>query len=169
MTDNFPLLWSSLQTPLFSLPTIHTYLSIQFTHGEDMYRCQMRVCGDCLSYPFWFKAVKDSFLVLANTHLASKCISNCWSEWKSRNYSCLDCIGFISWNHGGESWLTKEHLLLSNCVSATDNQGVWVASYGSQGFLNCKLYNRFLIREVISRTAVPSWSNDNICHQWLSR
>ena len=77
-----PVLGSSLHTPLFSLPTIHTYLSIQFTNGEDVYRCQMRVCGDCLSYPFWFKAVKDSFLVLANTHLASKCISNCWSEWK---------------------------------------------------------------------------------------
>ena len=40
-----------------------------------------------------------------------------------------------------ESRLTKKHLLFSNCVSATDNQGSWVALYGGQSFLNCKLYN----------------------------
>ena len=73
-------------TSFFHLLTVHTYLSIQFTNGQDMYWRQLWVCGDCLSYPFRFKAVKDSFLVLTDTHFASKCISNCCSEWKAHHY-----------------------------------------------------------------------------------
>ena len=100
-------------------------------------------------------------------------LSDHWREKKERERERErereSCTGFISWNHCGESRLTKEHFLLSNCVSATDNQGAWVAPYGSQCFLNCKLYNRLLIREVIPRTAVPTWSNKHICHQWLCR
>ena len=52
--------------------------------------------------------------------------------------------------------LTKKHLLFSNCVHATDNQGSWVALYGGQSFLNCKLYNSLLTREVIPRTTVST-------------
>ena len=61
-----------------------------------------------------------------------------------------------------ESRLTKKHLLFSNCVCATDNQGSWVALYGGQSFLNCKLYNSLLTREVIPRTKVSTGGNKDI-------
>ena len=61
-----------------------------------------------------------------------------------------------------ESRLTKKHLLFSNCVRATDNQGSWVALYGGQSFLNCKLYNSLLTREVIPWTTVSTGGNKDV-------
>ena len=105
-------------TSFFHLPTVHTYLSIQFANGQDMYWRQLWVCGDCLSYPFRFKAVKDSFLVLTDTHFASKCISNCWSEWKaccyrSRNPAIVEgCCTYVWSAHNNGQWIENHYLIL---------------------------------------------------------